>query len=135
MRMKIIFCLLLTCAVGASAQLVVTVSPPKIAAQKAIVELSMTNNLSSKIESARAICFLLNERGEMIGESARWVIGGSKSRPALEPKKGTSFNFVITSRQPFTTTNLAAKVSFNRLILDSGEQADPRKDVLIQNHK
>ncbi len=134
-NMKVLFCLLLACAVNASAQLAVTVSPPKIATQKAVVELRMTNGLPEKIESARAICFLLDDQGKMVGESARWVIGGRKSRPGLEPKKETSFNFVITSSQPFTTTNLTAKVSFSRVVLEGDKLADPKTDVQIQNAK
>jgi hypothetical protein len=132
---KITFCFALCYAFNVSAQLAVTVSPPKIATQKAIVELTMTNNLTSKVESARAICFLLDEQGKMVGESARWVIGGRKSRPALEPKKEASFNFVITSTQPFTNTNLTAKVSFSRVVLEGEKLADPKTDVQVQNAK
>lgn len=40
----------------ASAQLAVTVSPPKIVGQKAIVKLAMRNGLGEKVESARAVC-------------------------------------------------------------------------------
>jgi len=123
---------ILTCPLLAAAQLAVTVSPPKIAGQKAIVPLTMTNNLTEKVESARAICFLLDERGKTIGQSAKWVLGGTKDRPALEPKSGTTFNFVITSPQPFTTTNLTAKVSFSRVVLDDGKLADIKRDVQIQ---
>jgi hypothetical protein len=118
-------------ALTAQAQLAVTVSPPKIIAQKAIVSLVMTNNLAEPVESARALCFLLDEQGKMIGQSAKWVVGGTKDRPALEPKNGTTFNFVITSPQPFTTTNLTAKVSFSRVVLNGNKQADVQKDVTI----
>lgn len=119
----------------ATAQLSVTVLPPKIADQKAVVELRMKNGLTENIESARAICFLLDEQGKMVGESSKWVIGGTKNRPALESKKETSFNFVITSDQPFATTNLTAKVSFTRVVLNGGKLADPKADVQIQNAK
>jgi hypothetical protein len=131
---QIIFYLTLFCTV-ASAQLIVTVSPPKIVNQKAVVELKMKNSLAEKVESARAICFLLNAQGKMVGQSTKWVIGGTKDRPALEPKKETSFNFVITSTQPFTTTNLTAKVSFSRVVLQGEKLADPKTNVQIQNTK
>lgn len=124
---------MLICIGTAKAQLAVTVSPPKIAAQKAVVELKIKNGLAEKVESARAICFLLDDQGKMVGESSKWVIGGAKNRPALEPKKETSFNFVITSSQPFTTTNLTAKVSFSRVVLEGEKLADPKTDVQIQN--
>jgi hypothetical protein len=87
------------------------------------------------VESARAICFLLDERGKMVGQSSKWVIGGTKNRPPLEPKNETSFNFVITGSQPFTTTNLTAKVSFSRVVLEGERLADPKTDVQIQNVK
>jgi hypothetical protein len=128
-RIGIFFALL--CAGSVSAQLAVTVSPPKVTGQKAIVQLKMKNQLADKVESARAICFLLDERGKMVGESSRWVIGGVKDRPPLEPKSETTFNFVITSPQPFTTTNLAAKISFSRVVLDGGKLADVRQDVMV----
>jgi hypothetical protein len=132
--MKILACLFLG-VLTTQAQLAVTVSPPKITSQKVIVELKMKNSFVGKIESARAICFLLDEQGKMVGESTKWVIGGTKNRPALEPKNETSFNFVITSSQPFTTTNLTAKVSFSRVVLVGEKLADPKADVQIQNIK
>jgi hypothetical protein len=113
----------------ASAQLAVTVSPPKIVGQKAIVKLAMKNGLSQKIESARAVCFLLDDQGTMIGQSTKWVIGQNKT--GLEPGATNSFNFVITSPQPFTTTNLAAKVTFTRVVLDDGKLADVRQEVIV----
>jgi hypothetical protein len=122
----------LFCPLLATAQLAVTIAPPKVVGQKAIVTLAMTNNLADKIESARAICFLLDEQGKMVGESSRWVIGGTKERPALEPKKAATFNFVVTSPQPFTTTNLTAKTSFSRVVLAGEKLADVQHDVTVK---
>ena len=109
--------------------LVVTVLPPKIGVQKAIVQLKMKNNLSDAVESARAVCFLLDNQGKMIGHATKWVIGQNKH--ALEPNGETTFNFVIISSQQFITTNLVAKVSFNRLVLGGGKLADVRRDVTV----
>lgn len=134
-RVRFYLAVVLLCPLLATAQLAVTVSPPKVVGQKAIVALAMTNNLADKVESARAICFLLDGQGKMVGESTKWVIGGTKNRPALEPKKETSFNFVITSSEPFTTTNLTAKVSFSRVVLEGDKLADPKTNVQIQNTK
>ena len=128
---RILLCAFLLCIVTVQAQLTVTVSSPKIADQKAVVELKMKNGLAEKVESARAICFVLDEQGKMVGESSKWVIGGTKNRPALEPKKETSFNFVITSGQPFSTTNLTAKVNFSRVVLEGGKLADMQRDVTV----
>jgi hypothetical protein len=125
--------LVFLCPMLAAAQLAVTVSRPAVANQKAIITLKMTNGLGENVKSARAICFLLDSRGSLVGKSSKWVIGGAKNRPALEPKKETSFNFVITSQQTFATTNLTTKVSFSRVVLDDDKLADPKTDVQIQN--
>jgi len=123
--------LFLACALTAQAQFAVTVSPPKITGQKAVVSLAMTNNLAEPVESARAVCFLLDDQGKMVGQSAKWVIGGVKDRPALPVKTGTTYNFVITSPQSWTTTNLTAKVSFNRVVLEGEKLADATKAVIV----
>lgn len=112
-------------------QLNVTVFPPKVTGQKTIVSLAITNNLAESVESARAICFLMDDQGKMFGQSSKWVIGGTKDRPSLISKEGTTFNFVITSPQPFATTNLIAKISFSRVVLAGGRLADIRHAVTV----
>jgi len=67
----------------------------------------------------------------MVGQTAKWVIGGSKDSPALEPKQGSSYNLVITSPQPLITTNLTAKVTFSQIILSGGKPADVRQSVVV----
>jgi hypothetical protein len=128
-KTRILSSLVLICALAASAQLAVTVSPVKITGQKAVVPLALKNNLTNAVQSARAVCFLLDAQGKMIGQSTKWVIGQNKT--ALEPKGETTFNFVITSPQPFTTTNLTAKIAFSRIILDNGQMADVSKTVNV----
>lgn len=118
-------------AFTSKAQLAVSVSSPKITAQKVIVLLAMTNNLAEPVESARAICFLLDENGRMVGQSAKWVIGGGKNHQPLQPKSGTTYNFVITSPRPLTATNFTAKVTLNRLVLADGKLADVTKEVIV----
>jgi len=130
--MKTILILLLgTLATVAQAQLAVTVSPVKVTGQKAIVPLAMKNNFTEKIESARAAVFLLDEQGKMVGQSTKWVIGGSRDKPGLASGATNSFHFVIASEKPFTSTNLAAKVQFNRVVLEGGKMADVTKEVGI----
>ena len=128
---RVFLCIGLACVIPAQAQLAVTVSSPKVVGQKAVVELKMTNGFPEKIESARAVCFLLDEQGKMAGQATKWVIGGTKDRAALESKGETSFNFVITSSQPFATTNLTANVSFSRVILNGGKPANVIRDVSV----
>jgi hypothetical protein len=117
--------------VAIQAQLAVTVSPPKVIGQKAVVQLKMKNQLAAKVESARAVVFLLDEQGRMIGQSTKWVIGGSQDKAGLAAAASRTFNFVVTSPQPFTTTNLTAKVSFSRVVLDGDKLADVRQDVSV----
>lgn len=122
---------LLLCPLLASAQLAVTVSPLKITGSKAVVPLVMKNNFTEKVESARAVVFLLDEQGKMVGQSTKWVIGGTKERPPLEPAKETAYNFVIAANKPFTSTNLTAKVTFSRVVLEGGKPADVSKAVSV----
>jgi hypothetical protein len=117
----------------AKAQLIVTIAPVNVIGQKAIVPLFMTNNLAEAVVSARAVCFLLDTQGKMLGQSTKWVIGGTKDRSALQPKTGTTFNFVITSPQPFTATNFTAKVSFSSMTIEGGRRADVRQNVVVSS--
>ena len=123
----------LACPLLASAQLAVTVSPVKITGQKAIVPLAFKNNLSEKIESARAAVFLLDEQGKMVGQATKWVIGGSADKPGLAAGATNSFHCVITADKPFPTTNLMAKVTFSRVVLANGELADIAKAVQVES--
>lgn len=127
------FCLLMVCAISAQGQLAITVSPVKVTGQKAIVPLALKNNLTEKIQSARAVVFLLDEQGKMVGQSTKWVIGGSEDKPGLAAGATNAFNFVITNDKPFATTNLTAKVNFSRIVIEGGKLGDPRRDVQIQN--
>ena len=122
--------IILMFALTAQAQLAVTVSPVKVTGQKAIVPLTLKNNLSEKVESARAVIFLLDGEGKMVGQSTRWVIGGTKDRPPLEPRSETTFNVVISATKPLTTTNLTAKVNFARVVLE-GKLMDVSKTVIV----
>ncbi|SRR6266542_4439508 len=117
--------------VGASAQLAVTVSPPNVVGQKAIVSLALKNGLLEKVESARAVVFLLDEQGKMVAQGTRWVIGGSQDKPGLAVGATNAFHFVIASDKSFLTTNLTAKVMFSRVVLEGGKLADVNKDVKI----
>jgi len=122
-------CLLFFCPLLGSAQLTITVSPPKIIGQKSLVKLAMKNGFASEVESARAVCFLLDGQGKMIGQSTKWVIG--QNHIGLEPQAETTFSFLITNPQSFGTTNLTAKVLFSRVTLEGGEPVDVRQSVSV----
>jgi hypothetical protein len=121
-------------ALTAQAQLAVTVSPLKITGQRVIVPLALTNHLPQSVVSARAMCVLLNEQGKMVGQTAKWVIGGGgKGRPALTPNSGTTYNFVITSPQPLTSTNLTTKIVVTRVILEHHQITNANAVVTIDS--
>jgi len=122
-------------AATASAQLAVSVSPPKVAGNKAVVKLELRNAFAQKIESARAVCFLTDEQGKTIGPpTTRWVIGGNNTN-GLPQGATNTFHFVIASEKPFTGTNLTAAVMFSRVVLEGGRLADVSKDVRIESDK
>ena len=127
--------LFLSFAFAAQAQLAVTVSPVKITGQRVIVPLALTNHLPQSVESARAMCAVLDEQGKMVGQSAKWVIGGAPNRPALSPQAGTTYNFVITSPRPLETTNLIARIVVNRVILEHGQITNANAVVSMTSAK
>ncbi|HEV2327216.1 MAG TPA: hypothetical protein VGY56_00325 [Verrucomicrobiae bacterium] len=128
MKIFSVISILAVCVI-AQAQLTVTVAPPKTKGQKAVVELTIKNELTNEVKSARAICILVDEQGKMVGQSTKWVIGQNKTH--LEPKGESKFDFVITTPQPLISSNLTAKVMFSRVILDGGKMADVRQDVEV----
>jgi hypothetical protein len=123
-----LFFAFLVCPMLTSAQLSVTIAPPKTVGQKAVTKLELKNSYAEKIESARATLFLLDDQGKVVGQATQWVIGGTKERPALEPGKETVFNFVVPTEKAFTTIRL----TFTRLILEGGKSVDATKGVVIQ---
>src|SRR6266516_4873281 len=122
---------LVSCAIAVQAELAVTVSPVKVSGQKAVVPLAMKNNFAEKIESELVAVFLLDEQGKMVGQSTKWVIGGSRDKPGLASGATNAFHFVIASDKPYTSTNLTAKVQFNRVVLEGGKLADVTKEVSV----
>jgi hypothetical protein len=113
---------------SAQAKLIVKVEEPKGPGQKTIIELSIKNSFTQKVESARATVFLIDDNDKVVGQSAQWVIGGTKDKPGLAPKASTTYNFVIKTDKPFTKT----KVIFNRILLEGGNQVDPAKNVEME---
>jgi hypothetical protein len=111
------------------AQLAITVSAVKSTGNKAVVPLALENKFSEKVESARAVVFLLDAQGRVVGQATKWIIGGSKQSPPLPAGATNTFNFVISMPKPLTTTNLNERVSVTRLILASGRVVDPTREV------
>lgn len=135
MKLPLLAIALLILLLPASAQLAVTAAPLKITGQKAILPLTLRNGFAEQVESARAVCFVLDDQGKMVAQATRWVVGGTKDRPALAAGATNTFHFVVASEKPFTTTNLTGKLSFTRLVLAGGKLADPGKDVTVVQSK
>jgi hypothetical protein len=131
--MKSIVLLVFLFAFTSHAQLVVSISPPKISGHKAVVPLHLKNSTDQRIESARAALLLTDEQGIMVGQSTKWVIGDSNSKSSLPAGGTNSFHFVISSDKPFVKTNLTATLSFSRVVFEGGKLANLKKDVTIQN--
>lgn len=109
------------------AGLTVNVQEPKQMGKKVVIKLTMKNTFSRKIESARAQIFLLDDKGNVMAQAARWVIGGTKDKPALAPNAETTFNFVVVADKHFSTN----KVTFTRIILEGGRMANAVTDVSV----
>jgi hypothetical protein len=112
------------------AQFTATVSSVKEMGNKAVIPLAMKNNFAEKIESARATLFLLDDIGKVVGQSTKWVIGGS-GNSGLAAGATNAFYFVIQSPTPFTTSNLTGKVTFNRVVLEGGKIVDAIRGIEI----
>ena len=112
----------------AQAQLAVTISPVKVTGSMAQVKFELKNKFAVKVESARAVCFLLDEQGKVVGQYTQWVIGGGEDRPVLAPDAATTFNFVVPTDKPFSKT----KVTFARLILEGGKSVDVNQNAKVE---
>jgi hypothetical protein len=119
----------LAATVVAHAQLVVTVSPSKIAGQKTIVPLSLRNGLAEKVASACAVMFLLDSEGKVAGQASHWIIGGDTNHPPLAVGATNTYHFVVsTSGKAFVTNRLTV----THVKLANGKTANPVTDVEVR---
>jgi len=110
------------------AALVVSISDRKSTGQKTIIKLDMKNTFSQKIEGAKGTIFLMDADGKVTGQASRWVIGGTKDKPALAPEAQASYYFVVSNEKPFSKTQLV----INRVVLEGGKLADVANDVIVK---
>ena len=122
------WCVLLAGVVSARCELSIKVDEPRSTGSKAIVKLTMKNTYTNAVESARAVVFLVDEKGKVVGQRAEWVIGGTREKPGLAAGGTAVFNLVITADQPVKTT----RVSFTRIILEGGKVVEPGKGFQIE---
>jgi hypothetical protein len=113
--------------ISAPAALVVQVAPPKSTGSAAIVKLDLQNTYSEKIQAVRAAMFLIDEQGKVVGQLAKWIIGGGKDRHPLESNAKTSYNFVVVTDKPFVKTKLIV----TQVLLD-GDKPASLNNVQIQ---
>jgi hypothetical protein len=123
--MKTLFLLpaLLFLTIHAEASLVVTANEPHSTGTKAIVKLTMQNTYTNMVESARAAVFLLDETGKVVGQTAQWVIGGNKDKPALAPDASTVYYVTVPADRPYKK----AKVLVTRIVLEGGKVVEAGK--------
>jgi hypothetical protein len=113
---------------SAHAELIIKTSEPKTYGQKTIIKMELHNTFTNIIESARAVVFLSDEKGKVVGRETRWIIGGTKDRPPLAPDGKAIFNFVVQHEKPFTKS----KVIVTKLTVENGGLTDLGKDVRIE---
>jgi len=118
----------------ACSHLAVTVLPSKPTAQKVVAPLAMKNGFAKKVASARAACFLLDVKGRVAGRSKQSVIGAGRDKSPLGPGAASVFNFVVATARPMTTTNLTAKVSFSRVVLEGWQVGRREKGSANSEH-
>ena len=110
------------------AELVIKTSEPKTYGQKTIIKMELHNTFTNAIESVRAVVFVSDDKGKVVGQETRWIIGGTKDRPPLAPDAKTTFSFVVQHDKPFTK----AKITVTRILLEGGRSADVRREVTIE---
>ena len=113
---------------GAQASLSVKVDAPKPTGNKALIKLSMTNTYPEKVQSARAVVFLVDDQSKVVGQSVHWVIGGTPGKPALDPQGVAVYYVTVPMDKPF----VKADVVFTRIILEGGKVIEAGKGFELQ---
>ena len=129
MDLRIILVCFFTAVLSSHAQLAVTASHPIVTGHKIVLMLTMQNQFTNTVHSARAACFLIYDRGQIVGQTTKWVIGENKT--SLASGATGKYYFVITSTKPINSTNLTAQLAFSRLVLDNGQQPNVNQAVLV----
>jgi len=117
LKMIILALLFASATVAANAELAVKIADPQFTGSKALVKITMTNHYTNAVESARVVLFLIDDQGKVVGQETKWVIGGTKNKPALAPQASTLYYFSVPTTKPFKQT----KLTFTRIILEGGK--------------
>ncbi len=121
--------LLLLPAISVHAALELAVGKPKTYTKLTVIKMDLHNSFPDQIKSAEAVVFLMSDKGKVVGQKSRWILGGPDRRPALAPGSSTSFFFVVSNADSFTT----AKVLVTRLIFENGKLGNILRDVKVQS--
>ena len=111
------------------AQLLVRYELPQITGDLAVVRISLQNKSKEDVEAARAVAFLINSEGKIIGQSTRWVIGGDVTT-ILHADTTNFFSFVIPVEEK-AGTNFSTRITFTRLVFAGGRVANPGKETIV----
>ena len=116
----------------AHAALEVKLDNPKTTGNMTVIRLNLKNTGSDTIASVRASIYLLDAQGKMIGQSTRWILGGTKAdmlpsrpesqrdsilQPGVGPQRGTTPGY-MSAIVP-TPTEISAKACSGGLRLPS----------------
>jgi hypothetical protein len=121
--------LLSLCGTIVAAELSVTLLPSKTVGEKVIVPLALKNGLPEKVESARAVMFLFDGRGKVVGQSTHWIIGGETNRAPLLVGGTNTYQFIVPKGGKEFVTN---RLTVTHVKLASGKTANPVTDVQVR---
>lgn len=121
--------LLFPCAISVHAALELTVGKPKTYTKLTVIKMDLHNSFTDQIKSAEAVVFLMSDKGKVVGQKSRWILGGPERRPSLAPDSSTTFFFVVSNAQSFATT----KVLVTRIVFENGKLGNILRDVKIQS--
>jgi hypothetical protein len=82
--------------------------------------------------AGRAIAGKQEGRSETVFAHSAAALLGRQCVREHPPRATNFFNFVVATAKPLTTSNLTAKVSFSRVVLEGGKLADASRDVQIE---
>ena len=133
-----ILCFLVLFPITGFAQLAVSTPTLHATPDKATVDLSLENQFTQPVQSARIWVVLLDDQDKIVGQKAQWLTGKTKEgkplkdgelqlQPKSESGQPQKFSLTVDTQRPASKTQIA----FSRIVLADGTLADVRKDVKI----
>ena len=113
-KTSVLILVILTTTLTANAALSVKLDQPKTTGSKTVVQITLKNTFTEKIEGARATLFLIGEKDKVVGQRTAWVIGGEPNRPPLKPEATTTYNFVVDTDNLSPPPGSSSTASFSK---------------------